>query len=142
MIVGFHGLKFDLPEGWTDITDDLPDGSPPSLARTHGAGSIQFSFAVYRSGERPEVKMPDLRFLLADFFNKNQLSPNSIHEHIASSVFYVNGISRSGGEFISARYASNGSDILLATYVCQSPENAEMENDLKGFDSIMESLEF
>ena len=33
MIVQFCGLTFDMPAGWEDITDDLPEGSPPSLVK-------------------------------------------------------------------------------------------------------------
>ena len=43
MRVDFHGVRFDLPPEWADITDDLGDEPPPyTLARPSASGLFSF----------------------------------------------------------------------------------------------------
>lgn len=141
MLVAFHGLRFDLPQGWTDITDDLPEGAPPSLARPDGAGALQFTFARYRSGENPSVTATDLRNFLGDFFSKNKMSCDRIVEH-SGSLISVQGVFDSDEDFVLARYFSNGKDVALATYICNDASSPQALEDLRGVEVIMNSLEF
>ena len=60
----FSGMKTMLPESWIDVTDDLPDGSPITLAKPDGIGALQFTFAKYQAGALPEVGVDDLHKLL------------------------------------------------------------------------------
>jgi len=141
MLVEFHGMKFDLPRGWEDITDDLAEGGPPSLARPDGVGALQFTLAKYRGGECPGVTIYMLRTFLDEFFENNKLSLDEFVEY-SNRVISVQGISHSGDEFILARYFSNGKDVMLATYVCPRLSAIEAKEDLKDVETIMESMEF
>lgn len=140
MRVEFYGLKFDLPNNWKDITDDLPDGSPPSLARPSGAGALQFSVVKYRGGEEPNVKIGDLRKFLEEFCDCHGMSRADIVD-CSQKLMSVKVETCVDGELIIARYFSNGRDVLLATYVCQDLDNPEMDEDLKGVGHIMNSME-
>jgi hypothetical protein len=141
MMVDYNGLRFDLPAGWFDITDDLPDGSPPSLARDTGVGALQFSIAKYRSGKEPEVTIDDLRALLSEFCQKHEISFNPITER-NDKIGAVSNRHITGDELIYALYLSNSRDVLLATYVSTEPENPEVEEDLRGVNRIIKSMEF
>ncbi|HSO31026.1 MAG TPA: hypothetical protein VLT33_00880, partial [Labilithrix sp.] len=60
----FAGLTMVIPDGWSDVTDDLPAGTPCTLARPDGIGALQFSRAHYRGGVVPEITVEDLESLL------------------------------------------------------------------------------
>jgi hypothetical protein len=138
--VEFYELKFDLTSGWADITDDLPEGSPPTLARPSGAGALQFSIAKYRSGDKPHINIEDLRKFLEAFCDRNSMPRNDIvdcsHELISIKTEAV-----VDGELLVARYTSNGRDVLLSTYVCPNINDLEMNEDLKGVEQILNSIE-
>lgn len=140
MRVEFCGLRFDLPDGWEDITDDLPDGSPPSLARPNGAGVLQFSIGKYRGGETPNVTIADLRNLLKEFCIHNGINFSEITDcpGVLPSVKAIHAVE---DEFMVARYFSNRKDVLLATYTCLDVSNSELAVDLGGFEQIMSSME-
>lgn len=141
MLVDFHGMKLELPAGWSDVTDDLPVGGPPSLSRADGVGAIQFTFAKYRSGEEPNVTIAALRNFLLDFFERNKISLDRVVEK-PGHVISIEGVSDSERHFILARYFSNGRDVALATYTCLETSSIEMQEDLKGVEIIMNSMKF
>jgi hypothetical protein len=124
MLVQFHGLRFDLPSGWTDITNDLPEGSPATLARPSGCGAIQFSLRGYRSGANPDVTAEHLRALLADFCSRKSLDPGDMEETTAG-ITTVGCVARAAGEIVAVWYLTNGRDIALVTYVSQVSGYAE-----------------
>jgi hypothetical protein len=141
MPVEFHGMRFDLPQGWLDITEDLPEGGPPSIARPGGVGALQFTFARYKSGENPGITIDVLRDLLREFFVINKISGGEFVEY-HGHVMSVQGMSDSSDEFILARYFSNGRDVVLATYICSVVNSIETQEDLTGVEMIMNSMEF
>ena len=141
MRVEFYGLRLDLPEAWVDVTEDLPVGSPPSLARPMGAGAIQFSIAKYRGGEEPNVTIDSLRALLAEFCQRNGM-PCDHMVVCKGKLISVEASSVKNDELIRARYFSNGKDVVLGTYVCSDANNYEMKEDLKGYERIMNSVDF
>jgi len=131
MLVQFHGLRFDLPSGWTDITDDLPEGSPATLARPSGCGAIQFSLGAYRSGANPIVTAESLRALLADFCSRKSLDPGEVEETTAR-ITTVGCVARAEGEIVAVWYLTNGRDIALVTYVSQASDYAEELGEARG----------
>lgn len=141
MRVEFNGLRFDLPQGWTDITEDLPSGAPPSLGRDTGVGAVQFSIARYRGGDEPRVSLENLRAFLAEFCRRNGMPSDKMKVRLGKTMS-VGATSIAKGELISANYMSNGRDVVLATYVCSDPESSELEEDLRGVENILNSLEF
>jgi len=121
MLFHFHGLRFDLPDEWADITDDLPQGSPPTLARSSGLGVIQFSIARYRKGANPNVTADDLRLLPADFFSRHSLNAGEAEETIGP-VTTVGCVGIGTDETVAAWYLSNGYDIVLITYTSRGTD--------------------
>ncbi|MBR1284197.1 hypothetical protein JQ597_19290 [Bradyrhizobium sp. AUGA SZCCT0177] len=141
MRVEFYGLRLDLPAAWADVTEGLPGGSPPSLARPTGAGAIQFSIAKYRSGEEPNVTTDSLRALLEEFCQRNDM-PRGTMVDCEGKLISVEASAVTNGELIRARYFSNGRDIVLGTYVCSDVDNYEMKEDLRDYERIMNSVDF
>jgi len=141
MRVEYNGLRFELPQGWADITEDLPSGSPPSLARATGVGAVQFSIAKYRGGKEPRVTLEDLRNFLTEFCERNDMQSDTMIDR-KSRVMCVAATSVANGELITANYLSNGRDVVLATYVCADPESPELKEDLNGVEEIINSMDF
>jgi hypothetical protein len=121
MLVQFHGLRFDLPVGWADITDDLPEGSPPTLARSSGLGVIQFSIARHRGGINPAITVDGLRRLIADFSSSHALNIGELDETLAS-IIIVGCVGIATDETVAAWYLTNGHDVILVTYTSSSPD--------------------
>lgn len=141
MRVNFHGLSFDLPPGWLDITDDLPEGAPPSLARPDGVGVLQFSLARYSGGEEPTVTIEGLRHLTRDFFRRHAMEYALIEEGSGSATFVHAGTM--GGESpVWVWYASNDRDVLLATYVHDGGNSSEVDAELADARAMIGSLAF
>jgi len=141
MRVEFKGLNFNLLQGWTDITEDLPSGAPPSLARAEGVGTVQFSIAKYRSGEDPNVSIANLQVFLADFCDRNGIRWDKMI-HRDGKIMSVSVTSTLDDEFIEVAYFSNGKDIVLLTYICSDVDSSEFENDMIGVNEIINSMEF
>ncbi|WP_342251150.1 hypothetical protein [Sphingomonas sp. OTU376] len=115
MLVKFHGLQFDLPAQWADVTDDLPEGSPPTLARPSGVGAIQFTTAVYRAGLKPDVTNQDLRNLVVDFCNRLSFRPGEFEER-TDRLISAGCVVAGTDDLTAVWYVSNGRDIALITY--------------------------
>lgn len=39
----FADVHIILPNDWVDVSDDMPEGTPPTLAKPDGVGALQFS---------------------------------------------------------------------------------------------------
>ncbi|MER8818945.1 hypothetical protein NKH70_03830 [Mesorhizobium sp. M0991] len=118
MRVEFHGLTFDLPAGWVDIAGDLPEGSPPTLAKeTDGCGAIQFSIAKYRGGEKPNVDFNALRTFMLQFCQNNSIDAGNITKNESESIISVGVLSDTDDQLLSAWYLSNGNDVVFMTYL-------------------------
>ncbi|UYV16147.1 hypothetical protein [Porphyrobacter sp. ULC335] len=141
MRVQFHGLRFDLPPDWTDITDDLIEGAPPTLARPFGRGVIQFSTATYRGGANPEVTVDSLRMLLGDFFARKSLNCRHFEE-TNTRVMSVGCVGSAAGEVLAAWYLSNGQDVALVTYTSMEPTEPDVATELEQTRGLIASIEF
>ncbi|BCG94096.1 hypothetical protein [Mesorhizobium sp. 131-2-1] len=142
MIVQFHGLTFDLPAGWEDITDDLPEGSPPTLAKASGIGAFQFSIAKYRSGERPNTDFDVLRSFMIEFCQDNFIDIGRIFEKKFGAAMCVGVSSRTVDQTLSAWYLSNGDDFAFVTYLAQGEENDLIDKELDETREIISSISF
>lgn len=139
MLVQYHGLQFDLPAGWADVTEDLPAHSPPTLAHPDGVGVIQFSIARYSRGERPNTTCEALEKLLVEFFSQQMLEGGQ-PERIEARVAIVGRIATS--EPIAVWYASNGLDLVLITYTSVEPANFTASEELEQARKLVASLSF
>jgi hypothetical protein len=141
MRVEFHGLHFDLPAGWADITDDLPIGSPPTLACETGVGVIQFSSAVYSSGVDPEVTIDSLWVLITDFCDRKSLIIGEIEE-LLGQIMIVGFSSSVNEELVAAWYLSDGKNVILVTYTSSDACNAETNRELAQARDLITTINF
>lgn len=140
-MVQFAGMTFDLPTGWLDITDDLPGGSPSTLARQMGAGVIQFSVAVYRSGAQPAVDEHDLRTLLSDFGQRQGLELEA-HQLNASQSDAVFGIASGSDGNTVIWYVSDGRNVALISYFADGPRTRAIDDEIDDAMALVRSASF
>jgi uncharacterized protein YheU (UPF0270 family) len=107
MDLEFCGLALRLPSDWWDITGDLPDGSPPILAKPDGVGAIQFSIARHQGGEDPHVDRAALHNLLESFCARNGFDCRPQAEG-HDNIQVVKSHAVTDGELVAIWYASNG----------------------------------
>ena len=141
MRVQYHGLQFDLPPEWTDITDDLPEGSPPTLARPSGLGVIQFSITSYRSGTDPEVTGEDLRQLITDFCSRRSLNAGQLEVTIRR-IMTVGCVTTATDELVAVWYLSNGRDIVVLTYTALSSRDLDTAEELSQARQLVATIDF
>jgi hypothetical protein len=122
MIVQFHGITFDAPVGWEDITDDLPAGSPPTIAKASGVSAVQFSIAKYRSGKKPNADFGVLRSFMLEFCQKNDIDAKNIWAKKFNDAMCVGVLSKTEQQVLSAWYLSDGNDFALVTYMTLDEE--------------------
>jgi len=141
--ITFAGLSIVVVNGWFDVTDDLPEGSPQTLAKSDsGIGALQFSVARYQAGSRPNVRGEDLRELLEEFAHDHGLGqPSNINE-LSGSPQSISGDFSSEAEFIRIWYVTNGSDVVLVSYVTQETLNALLPGELSEAEAIVRSIAF
>lgn len=140
--VTFNGLTMVMPEGWVDVTDDLPDDSPSTLAKPEGVGALQFTLARYQAGASPDIGGDALQKLLTQFADSRSLG-TPLHIHEGRGVHpYVAGDFDLQGELVRVWYLSNSKDVVLITYVTQQPESKQADAELLDATAIIESLEF
>ncbi|PBC06666.1 hypothetical protein [Mesorhizobium sp. WSM3859] len=141
MRVEFHGLQFELSQGWEDITGDLERRWPPTLAGPLVGGVLQFSVARYKSGKLPNVTIGDLRRMLLGYCTN---LARKFHEPVekAGRINAVERVSNDGEELLAVWHLSNGRDVVLATYIGASPRNPQTGNELSQARQLVESIEF
>ncbi|WP_395613832.1 hypothetical protein [Allosphingosinicella sp.] len=141
MDVRFHGVGLSLQSDWRDITDDLPEGAPPTLAKPDGVGAIQFSIARHKAGNAPNVDAMRLQALLSDFCTRRDLECRPQSE-CHDNINIVKSHTVVDGELVAVWYASNGSDIILATYISQQAGSLATINELNEAEALISSLKF
>lgn len=141
ILVEFHGLQFDLPAQGADITDDLPKGSPPTLARPSGVGVIQFTTAIYRAGVNPEVTTQDLRNLVVDFCGRHSFHPGEFEER-TDRVSRVGCVVEGADDLTAVWYVSNGRDVALITYSGSGSDEFSATDELRQARQLVATIEF
>lgn len=63
----FADVRVSLLNGWVDVSNNMPEGTPPTLAKPEGVGALQFSVGRYRAGTDPQFRPEDLDTLLREF---------------------------------------------------------------------------
>jgi hypothetical protein len=139
--VVFGNASMTLPPEWVDITNDLPEGTPFTLAKPDGVGALQFSVATYDSGEIPRVEANDLREMLTEFAESEGLPAPVDIEQAGSKVMYC-GADLSDDERLAwAWYVTNGVDVLFVTYNAQRTHVAEAASEVRDAKAIVASIE-
>ncbi len=141
MLSRFAGLKLQIPEGWGDISEDLPPDSPPTLARRTGVGALQFSVARYRSGARPAIDEEELKKLFIGFCQAQSFGRIEPSVLLTSKTACVGGVSITPEEVVAVWYLSNGADVALVTYTRLGPEDPTTKEELSEAKAMVESIE-
>jgi hypothetical protein len=110
------GFEITCIDGWFDITDDLAEEAPWSLARSDGVGAFQVSVALYRSGPVPNPSPQDLLAMVYELLSRPEADTptdavveNGLLRLAAASC-------RCGEDYVRAWYLSDGSNFATATY--------------------------
>lgn len=140
--VSFAGVHLSLLEGWADITDDLAEGTPPTLAKPDGMGALQFSVARYVEGVRPNVDRNGLEALLAEFAHSRALGPASEHENGQAESQFVGATFFQGDDLIRVWYLTNSEDVALVTYVGPADATPATATELAEASAIVHSVAF
>ncbi|MDZ4289278.1 MAG: hypothetical protein U0984_15035 [Prosthecobacter sp.] len=142
--VTFANVGLLLPAQWVNITDTLPEGSPPTLAVETGFGALQFSVANYVSGADPTIDGKALEHLLYQFEDSHDFNRS------ASPVTWGNGSVfglfcdyPQDDQFIRVWYCSDGRNTAFVTYVADPLASSDsIRQELTEADSIVRSLQF
>ena len=135
-------ISVAAPEPWSNVRDDLPEGSPLTLARgREGCGALQFSLALYRAGSDPHVTVGDLSELLAGFADRNGLGQATQQSSLDGPVRYAAATFRLGEDSVRVWYCSDGRNVALVTYVAGSDEPG-LRREVSEADMILRSLSF
>lgn len=141
LLYKFSGLTFETRKGWSDITDDLDEVGPQSLARDTGVGALQFSVAEYRSGTRPNISPADLGKMFETYSEQQHLFINYSHAENANG-FAIGGTSTTKERVVSAWYLTDGINVALITYVSLVPDDKETQNELIDVQEIIMTASF
>ena len=82
------GTQVSLPAGWADSSDDAGNSDRLlTLTKPDGVGAFQMSFGQYVSGKLPNIRLDDLRDLLAEFAATLRASNPPMVGYIADDRF-------------------------------------------------------
>jgi hypothetical protein len=137
----FAGLAFDLPPGWFDISNDLPPGSPATLARETGVGAIEISVSRAEGGSEPMIDETDLEDMLREFCEQNAIQLN--FESIPAAVRYaVGGVSRWEGAVVGLWYLSDGQNVAMVSYFADTTPAEAADQELADAEAIVRTASF
>lgn len=137
----FADVRIYLPNGWVDVSDEMPEGTPPTLAKPEGVGALQFSMGRYRSGAHPQVSPNDLDAPLKEFADTRSLGLAADVERGKSASHYVGASFLNGDDLIRAWYLTNGCDVALVTYVVAAA-SGDAAAELADAGTIVRSIDF
>jgi hypothetical protein len=138
----FYSLRLRLPEPWYEITDTLPAGSPPTLARgANGSGALQFTIAYHTGGKPPEFNGEKLKELLLEFSGGNGLGDRRNETFSENGNLVLKADFTKGDNFIRVYYVTDRANICFATYLCQE-DSADLKAELADADTIIDSIKF
>ncbi|MBZ9659695.1 hypothetical protein LB523_11635 [Mesorhizobium sp. ESP-6-4] len=140
MRIQFYGITLDLPDEWEDITDDLPNKGPPTLAKTSGVGALQFTIARYSGGEKPNADFDVLRSFMIQFCQNNHIAADHISTQKFGNIMCAGVLSTTIDKILSVWYLSNGNDFALATYLAL--ESDLVSKELEEARAIISSISF
>jgi hypothetical protein len=137
-------LTVEAVGDWLDVTADLPEGSPFSLARPDGVGILQFSMAHYEKGTYPDIALPALREMIIEFGETQGLGEAARFHARDSQPLAVAGDFQAAAELIRVWFVSNDKDVAMVTYVVLdlSPESPVVRAELEDADAIIASIDF
>ncbi|MGN6235434.1 hypothetical protein [Dyella sp.] len=130
-------FSIELPSGWMDTTEEP---WPFTLSKPDGAGALQFSAAIYRSGQFPVPTTDELSGLLFEFAAAHDLgNPSDIFQQSGKITLASSSFRPDADSFIRAWYLSDGYSIAKITYTCHP---SDVGSELDEAEFIVRSLQF
>jgi hypothetical protein len=106
-----------VPDQWADISAELEDDTPITLAEPiGGVGALQFSIAIHISGPRPDISCQELVEMLNDFSDSQGYTRTSDIAIDTSPCSLVVATFLTDDSYLRAWYLSNGHGIAFVTY--------------------------
>jgi hypothetical protein len=137
--ISFYGGVVQAPDGWADITQELDPGMPTTLVQLPDElGSLQFSVALYTSGERPNFSAPVMTEMIRDLIQKRTNQQAVEVRVVRSAERVVVSADCKDNDFNRLWYLSDGLNLALITYVCDLGE----ESELSDCEAIVASFAF
>ena len=128
------------PQAWKDITETTEQNNMPfTLARDDGYGALQFSTAVYKSGQHPNITALTLDELRHDFANSKGFQDALDEMLLHTPLIVSSGSYHVGDDFVRVWYCSDGQNVALVTYVSEFGKQGDEPKDC---DSIVLRLHF
>ena len=139
-VIRFPSFRVIVPAGWADITDSIEvDGRPFTLAHPDGVGALQFSVALYQSGEFPHPSPQDLYAMVKEFGAARGLGKPYRVVLESEGLRMAAGSFDWGDDYLRVWQVSDGRSFAFITYVCESGQEA---NESAECEEIVRSLEF
>lgn len=138
--VDFGPCALQVPSGWEDITGIVEADNPPyTLAHRDGVGALQFSIALYKSGEVPDPTVNQLREMVEKFGHERGLGgPSEFVTEIGPPILAA-GTFESGDDFVRVWQVSDGRSFALVTYNCAA---RDLGWEVAACEGIVRSIEF
>ena len=141
--VSFAGLFLLLEENWYDVTEDLPEDSPFTLAKSEdGLGALQFSVGLYRSGPSPEFNEEKLKRLLFDFFESKDLGDPHNYASWQDGQCGVCADCSREDEYFRIWYVSDGRNVAFVTFTSLQVEDQGLKAEVSEAETIVRSIRF
>jgi hypothetical protein len=129
----FADVSIEFLAGWFDVTDSLPEGTPPTLGKSdYGYGALQFTTARYLAGEKPKFDKRVLQEVLREFEISHQWPIAPAISDAGSSHFGTFGIYADYANEVGLTrvwYISDGEHLTFVTYIAGISYGALQELD-------------
>jgi hypothetical protein len=137
----FGCISVVAPYTWIDSTKNIEaDNAPFTLSKKDvGVGALQFSIALYTGGDEPNITLPDLKRLLAEFADDKSLGEGFDEEVHENRLSFVAASYSWGTDLLRAWYCSDERNVAFITYVCDWEKKGEEVNEC---GEIIKSLRF
>src|SRR3569623_939385 len=113
----FANVRLHIPPGWLDVTESLPDGTPPTLGKSGEAvGALQFTTARFVRGERPRIDRHIIQSFLRDFEANHHLPQAPLltdFQNTAAGTFGVFADYAQPEQFTRLWYVSDGQNMVF-----------------------------
>jgi len=120
----YDGFSLRLPEGWSDIVDEIsftdPDEFPPlRFNAAGGPGALFVSTPLFPRDKQPGARAADVEELARSWGRRRGLdAPLTCASAPRRDGAMATATYRLGGEFVQLWFLSNGSAVVHASYVC------------------------
>src|SRR5437868_5708727 len=137
----YPGFCVAVANGWDDITATLEEADPPITIAdpVSGVGALQLSPAIYESGRLPGITPESLSEMLEEFASSEGFDEPFDRIGCTGEVAMEGASFRAGEDFIRVWYVSDGTNVILITYVCEW-EQREVEASER--EMIVHSIRF